>query len=216
MEKKPTIYVDNRENSVIVEQLVELGAEIKEKQLDIGDYILSDRVGVERKQIKDFLTSIMDGRIFDQAARLKAAYTRPVFIIEGPQELLFIETTNPNIVRGALAAIAIDFGIPILWSINQKETACLLYWIAFREQIAEKREPTIRHTKKILPLAKAQEFLIAGLPGISTLRARMLLKKFGTPRKIFAAKEKQLLKIPGFGQKRVKIIKEILDSKYSG
>ncbi len=213
---KPVIYVDNREDGALIEELGRLGAEIELKQLDVGDYVASDRVGIERKQIRDFIISVMNGRIFDQMNRLKQAYQRPILIIEGSPELLWFERVHPNTIRGALAAIAIDFGIPILWSLNYRESAGLIYWIAHREQIAEKREPAVRPGKKVSSLARAQEYLIAGLPGISTVRARALLRKFKTPRRVFAAKEGQLLKLPGFGQKRVRMIKEILDSEYTG
>jgi len=216
MEKtgKPIIYMDNRENGILLEQLQKLGADIKQKQLDVGDYILSDRVGIERKQIRDFIVSVINGRIFDQLSRLKNTYQKPVLVIEGNPELLWLENVHPNTIRGALASIAVDFGIPILWSLSQKETAGLIYWIAYREQIAEKREPAVRPAKKFSSMNRTQEYLIAGLPGISTVRARQLLKKFKTPRKVFAAKEKNLQKVPGIGEKMTKAVKEILDSEY--
>ncbi len=57
--------MDTREfNSNVVKELSRKGLVVESQQLDIGDYILSDRLAVERKEVKDFLQSLMDGRLF--------------------------------------------------------------------------------------------------------------------------------------------------------
>ncbi|MEA3254774.1 MAG: helicase-related protein, partial [Candidatus Altiarchaeota archaeon] len=61
------IFVDVREkNSKVLKILCEK-ADIDMRQLDVGDFILSDRVCVERKTVEDFLSSIIDKRLFSQA-----------------------------------------------------------------------------------------------------------------------------------------------------
>ena len=52
-ENKIIIFVDNREfNSKVVKELARLDCIVKPKQLEVGDYILSDRVCIERKSSK--------------------------------------------------------------------------------------------------------------------------------------------------------------------
>lgn len=206
------IFVDNRESqSSVLRELKRKDILILEQQLEIGDYICSDRVGIERKRISDFLASIKDQRLFRQMDGLAKCFERPLLILEGNPELLFLERNiHPNVIRGVLASIAIDYKIPIIWTQNSEETAKQIFWIAYREQVKEKREVQIRSNKKASSLREEQEYLIAGLPGISTTRARQLLKKFKTPEKVFAASEKRLLKMEGFGEKRVRRIKDVL------
>ena len=52
-EEKVTILVDDRENPIIAEELIRLGAEVKVKRLDVGDFICSQRVCVEYKKAKE-------------------------------------------------------------------------------------------------------------------------------------------------------------------
>jgi len=211
---KPVIIVDTRE-AEILRNLKESPAILEEKQLEVGDFILSERVGVERKRISDFLQSIIDQRIFHQLENLASSYERPLLILEGNPETLFLERNiHENTIRGVLASIAIDYKIPIIWTQNSKETAAQLFWIANREQVLEKKELAIRSSKKAFSLQKQQEYLVAGLPGINSKRARKLLEKFKTPEKVFRATEKQLMAIDGFGEKMTKRMKDILKQPY--
>ena len=106
---KPTIYVDKREKSV--PGFLKKEAILAFSQLDIADYVLSENVGVERKTADDFLTSLMDGRLFDQMSRLKEAYTRPLLILEGDPN--YLGRVHENAIRGALSFIMLDMGIPV-------------------------------------------------------------------------------------------------------
>ena len=214
--RKVIVFVDNRElNSSVTEHMRDFDAEIVPKQLEVADYICSDRVACERKTLRDFLSSIFNQRIFKQLKELNDSYERPVLILEGNPELLFLENrTNPNVIRGVLGSIAVDYKIPIIWTHNPRETAAQVFWIANREQVLEKREIQIRSKRRAPSLAHQQEFLVAGLPGISNTRARTLLKKFKTPEKVFTAKEKRLLKLEGFGKKRIDNMRRLLTEEY--
>ncbi|MBI4021134.1 MAG: hypothetical protein HY369_02740 [Candidatus Aenigmarchaeota archaeon] len=211
MDAKPVIIVDHRERDV----LASLDAVIEQKQLPVGDFVLSDRVGVERKSVQDFLQSIIDQRIFGQMETLAATFERPLLIVEGPPAGLFNGGIHANAVRGVLASIAIDYKIPIIWTQSTQETARQLEWIARREQLLEKGPPQVRGGRKPQTVAQMQEFLLAGLPGISGTRAKKLLAEFRTPERIFRATEKRLLKVDGFGEKMVKKMKDVLTQEYA-
>jgi ERCC4-type nuclease len=207
--KKPKIivYVDKREPAV-AQELSNFECEVELKHLVIGDFILSDRVAVERKTAQDFISSVIDQRLFKQLNELKQNFEKPVLLIEGNN--IEREGINQNVIRGALASIALDYSIPIIWTRDVNETAGMLYWIARREQLDEKRTVSIRGKKKGRNLKESQEFLVAGLPGISTVRAREILKHFGSPMKFFIAKEDELKKVKKVGPKTIKNIKKIL------
>ena len=52
------IIVDHREyRSNVVKNLVVKGVSVEPQQLDVGDYVLSSRIGVERKEVDDYLES---------------------------------------------------------------------------------------------------------------------------------------------------------------
>lgn len=214
--EKPLIFVDNRElNSKVYEYLNRHDAIIKTKNLNVADYICSERVAVEKKTVKDFIASLFDQRIFHQLKNLSESYERPILFIEGNPELLFAESnTNPNVIRGALASIAVDSKIPIIWTQNARETAAFLYWIAYREQVKEKIRLSIRSAKKPKNLDEHQEYLVAGLPNINSKLSRTLLKHFKTPKKLFSASVEELKKVDGIGDKKAEKIYELVNKKY--
>ena len=65
-----TIYADVHESRV-VDFLKEYDANIVVRTLPVGDFVVSERLVVERKTRKDFENSILDGRVFVQAKNMK-------------------------------------------------------------------------------------------------------------------------------------------------
>ncbi|ALM75140.1 DEAD/DEAH box helicase [Thermococcus barophilus] len=214
--KKPkgiVIYVDSRElKSQVPKYLKELEAHIEVKTLDVGDYIVSEDVAVERKSANDFIQSIIDGRLFDQVKRLTEAYARPVIIIEG--QLYGVRNVHPNAIRGALAAVTIDWGVPILFSTDAKETAQFIYLIAKREQEERKKEVAVRSEKKALTLADRQRLIVEGLPYVSATLAKRLLRHFGSVERVFTAKENELMEVEGIGEKIAREIRRVITAPY--
>lgn len=169
-----------------------------EQHLSTGDYLLSERVGVERKTAFDFVTAIIQKRFYLQLRRLKAAYAHPVYVIEGRQ-LYGLRNVHPNFIRGALATLAVDYGIPTLFTLGPEDTAELLFLIARREQRDETLSPTgqvmealPRGYKKALDLRGRQLQVLEALPLVGRVRAEHLLDHFGTIERLTAATEKEL------------------------
>lgn len=208
------IIVDHREvPSGITEELMQLGVEVEARQLKVGDFILSDRVGVERKTVQDFLQSIVDKRLLSQARQLSKTFECPVLILEG-EDLYSRRAIHPNAIRGALAAIAVEFSIPILPTVDEIETAELLVAIARREQVEESREVAIRGEPKGLTLPKRQRFVVEGLPGVSAVLAKRLLGHFKSVERVMCASEEELQRVRGIGKKKASDIRRVLDSEY--
>jgi Fanconi anemia group M protein len=147
---------------------------------------------------------------------LSRSFECPLLILEGNPETLFLERNiHENTIRGVLSSIAIDYKVPKIWTQNSRETADQLVWIAKREQFLGKRGIQVRPSRKAPALKDQQEFLVAGLPGINSKRAKKLLRHFKTPEKVFRATEKQLDSVDGFGEKTIKRMKEILKGQYT-
>ena len=213
-EKKPIIYADKREVNSRILNILRDRCDLKEKQLAVADYLLSRHVAVERKTTSDFLSSIVDGRLFKQMNELKQNFRTPLLILEGNGLFNGERKIHPNAIRGALASISLDYGVPIMRTENNLETAEMLLAIAKREQFKTKKSFNVRGTKKAKSMNHRQEFLVSGLPQINTQTARKLLKHFGSPEKIFTASLEDLTNIEGVGTKTAKRLRLVLAKKY--
>ena len=215
-EKRYEIIVDSRElASTVARELLELGIVSKPRTLDVGDYILSDRVVVERKTTEDFLQSIIDKRLMEQVIRLKKSYPRPIMIVEG-EGLYSKRSIHPNAIRGALASLVLDFGIPILFSQDEKETASFLNALLKREREERKGEIQIRGEKKAMSFKDQQEYLVAGLPNVNITIAKRLLREFRSVQGVFDASAEDLEKVHGIGRKKADEIRKVLTIIYDG
>jgi Fanconi anemia group M protein len=205
------IFVDSRENN-IEEYFKQYGCEVQKKMLLCADFLVSDRVCIERKTVNDFIKSITDKRLFQQLKRMKEDFEKPILIIEGKESLY--GSLQPNIIRGALSSITVDLGVPIIWTRDIADTAGIIYWMARREQIMEKRDNVLRNKKVPSTMAEKQEYLISSMPDISIVRAKALLEHFKTPEALFNASEEELRKVKGIGKKIAKNIRKVIEKKY--
>ena len=213
-ETKIKIIVDNRESrSTIMRYLSNQNISIENQQLDVGDYVLSSRIGVERKNVDDFLSSLLEGKLFMQLRRLRSAYSRPILIIEG-EELLTKRNISHNAIFGCFVSIIVDFGIPIITTKSPHETADFLKAIAKREQRDENKTVSIRGGKWSMSPIEQQQFIIEGLPNISSVLAQRLLQHFGSVRAIANASEEELCNVYGIGKNIASEIVKIFNLEY--
>ncbi len=216
--KELEIIVDDRERNFELLNKLEKVFNIKRERLDVGDFIISDRIVVERKTLEDFLASLLDKRIFEQIEKLKASYEKPILIIEGSTDLndLFnLRDIHPNAIRGLLISIIVDHNIPIIFVKDEEEFVNLLEILARREQIKENRKPKVKIVKKIKTIKDAQELLISSIPGINTQLAVNLLLYFKRPKEIANASIEELKKVPLIGEEKAKKIFEVFNTTYN-
>jgi len=205
------IFVDHRESSDVIEHFSEYDCKVIEQQLSVGDYLCSDRVCIERKTADDFVSSIIDGRLFQQLEELKDNFTKSILVIEGNN---FRESMNENAIKAALASIILDFEIPIIMTKDGEDTAKTIYWLAKREQIESQKPIGIKGKKKPKDIKKLQEHIISGLPGVSTKISKRILEEFKTIRKFTNATEEQLIKVDGIGKTLAKKLNKLMNEKY--
>ncbi|MEM7821336.1 MAG: ERCC4 domain-containing protein [Candidatus Aenigmatarchaeota archaeon] len=206
---KVFIISDFREEEVI-ENFKKLGVAVNKQSLEIGDFVVSKQVVIERKTHNDFVSSIIDGRIFEQAYSMRKNFEKPILIVEGYST----REINENALMGAIATLLIDFNISILYTKNPLDTAKTIYWIAKKEQAEKKEEIGIRVGKKPKDIRKMQEFIVCSIPGVSTILGRRLLENFGSVYRIFTASEEELQKVKGIGKSLASKIKKILTANY--
>ncbi|MFW9925925.1 MAG: ERCC4 domain-containing protein, partial [Candidatus Thorarchaeota archaeon] len=195
------MIVDSRElPTAVARELTRLDVKISGESLEIGDYVASEEVAIERKESNDFIQSLIDGRLFSQLNALRTTYRRPVLIIEGEQ-LIGLRAVNPASIYGALASIAIRIQVPIIWTRNSEETANVLYRIAHMEQVESSKPLRTRSGDAKGSDAEALEYILSGFPGVDTVTSRAILSEFGTLESIFSAEFKDLQKVKGVGPK---------------
>ena len=208
-EGKIVVVCDYRERETI-ELLEKIGAVVNKRNLEVGDFVCSQRIVIEKKTHSDFISSIIDGRIFEQAKNMKSNFERPVILIEGYST----REINENALKAAIASLIVDYGISLINTKNPVDTAKTIYWIAKKEQEEMKHEVAFKVGKKPEDSKKLKEFIISGIPGVSTVLSKRLLEYFGSVEKIFVASEKELKAVNGIGEKLAKKIKKILTEKY--
>ena len=206
------IIIDERERkSGIPKLLKDIGVNVEIKTLPIGDYIVSHETVVERKSINDLISSIFDGRLFDQCNRLKDHFQFPIILLEGDVDEIESITENPLVFYGALSTIAIDYKIPIIPTPNASHTAKLLVSLSSRKESI--KGPLLKKIKKSNDVQKQQLSVLCSLPGVGEKIAIRMLEKFESPLKVLSASTKDLAKIPGLGELRAKKIKKMLERK---
>lgn len=207
---KTLVVCDYREREV-ARQLRVAGAVVNKTNLDLADFVCSDRVAIERKTHSDFVSSIIDGRVFEQARMLKREYEKPIIIIEGYSNARI----KPNALKAAIASLLINFGIPLVATKNPADTARTIYWIARKEQHSKGgHDVAIKVGKKPKNVKRLQEQIVSSLPGVSAVLSKRLLQHFGTVEKIFAAEEDELRKVKGIGKKLAKRINDVVTKSY--
>ncbi|MDO8123023.1 MAG: DEAD/DEAH box helicase [Candidatus Hermodarchaeota archaeon] len=213
-ENQVKIVVDNRElRSSITKALKELEVQLEVETLEVGDYILSDRVAVEAKTSDDFAQSIIDRRLFTQLSTLKENFAIPLLLITGAS-LYGSSAINPAAVRGALSSSIVDFNVPVVNVKDPKEAAALLFTIARREQTEYKRPIGLRGKKPVLSMAALQEYIVASLPGVNTTLSKRLLTQFGNISALIQASAEELAEVHGIGKAKAQKIREALDTTY--
>jgi Fanconi anemia group M protein len=215
------VVVDQRElDATIARDLsTRNGVEVRLETLDVGDYVLSDRVVAERKTVEDFLDSLLgseDRSVFEQVGDAARHYSRPVVIVEGEGDLYGKRDVHPNAIRGALASLAVDFGASVLRTRDETDTADFLEVVAEREQARDDREVRVHGEKAQKTLAEQQEYVVSSIADIGPVTARSLLDEFGSVEAVMTASEDELKDAEGVGDVTASRIRDVVGSEYEG
>jgi ERCC4-type nuclease len=212
------VVVDQRElDSNIARELSKRdGVETRLETLAVGDYVLSDRVAVERKSHGDFMDTLLGGdrSLFEQAKDLTRHYTRPVLLLEGDGDLYAERNVHPNAIRAALASLAVDWGVSVVHTRSEDDTAEMVETIAEREQTVSDREVSAHGEKAAKTLGEQQEYVVSSIADIGPVTARSLLEEFGSVEAVMTASEDDLTEADGVGGVTAERIREVVGAAY--
>jgi Fanconi anemia group M protein len=207
------LVIDSNEPEDIAEKLRGLGVEFEVKKIAPGDYVLGP-IGIERKTLTDFFSSMVNKRLFEQVQRLREAYPQPLLILEG--DLAEISTfRHPQSILGALLALETTERVPVLTTADKDQTALLLS-VLWKKQDKAAAEYGIRHKPRGLTLEQRQRFLIEGLPSVGETLSRNLLEHFGSVQAVFNASEEELKKVEKIGDVKAAEIVRLVRANYAG
>ena len=133
---RPTVIIDMREfnggNNALPPALHKKGVRIIPVTLEVGDYILSPEICIERKAIPDLHSSLASGRLFSQAESMCKHYKTPILLIEFHPEKQFSLVSQRDIsdsiesksVISRLSLLILHFPrLRIIWSRSPHATA---------------------------------------------------------------------------------------------
>ena len=160
----PRIVVDVREFRSSLPSLLHGRSNIVVPcMLTVADYVLTPHICIERKSVRDLISSFKNGRLFNQAESMLQHYKYPMLLIEFDQNRSFtldtfgtdhttssLKAENPSDLQSKIALLTLAFPrLKIIWSSSPYQTAEI-----FDELKKQQEEPD--------PIKAVQVGLIAG------------------------------------------------------
>ena len=222
---KIVITTDERHGR-IRKALVNMGVEIVREKLDAGDYEVCGEPYflVERKSIRDLMSSTKSGRLWEQLRKLKEIEERengnciPVVLIEeSPARVVKVRKGrrgwNPQSVIGVMHSIQFDWHIPYIYAPSWWWSALSLVGLAkFTEESDKVRK--VRLGKKPKDMNEAVLYITEGFPFVGPVSGRKLLEEFHNVRGIANASIADLLRV--LNEKQANFMWRILRHEYKG
>ncbi|MCF8231526.1 MAG: hypothetical protein K9J27_04995 [Bacteroidales bacterium] len=215
------LKIDFRERSSGIPEIIENSLypfEYKIIHLPVGDYLLENKILIERKTLTDFITSVKTGRIFDQAYRLVNTGKPCLLILEGRKEEITGSKMKREAMQGCLVHLHVFTGLPMIRSKDTEETVQLFYYIA--NQYKKSQIPQFKtygipsRSLKLHPSRKEKIIILQSFPGIGPQKAINLLEFFGSVEKVISAEVSELSKVRGIGEKLAEQIYTLTHSAF--
>lgn len=210
------VVADEREKaSGVPEELGKLNVRVYYSMLKVADYVLNPEIAVERKSLRDLVSSVYDSRLFYQAARLSASYAKPYLLVEGDPNEVSKLTKNTMAYYGAIAYVTLAYGLRMMYTADPAQTAMAIAGLLSHARAKPLDSLPLETPPKSKSVPQQQVYLVSSLPGVGKRLAERLLTKYGTPRRVMSLTAGELAMTQGIGWKRAERVKEALDAKYS-
>ncbi len=205
-----SVIIDSREPDWYKKNKFD-GVPVMVQTLDAGDYwVATDDnkiLVIERKSPDDFVESVIDGRLFAQAAKMQALAESgywPYIIITGQIQRMsdgncFTGRERKfswNAIQGAKLSMQ-ELGVFVYECNSNSDFENAVKRIAERSR----EEDKLTAPKRKARLANKQVEVLSGLPGVSIEKAELILKYCGTAAWALTAltNDVETFKIPGVG-----------------
>lgn len=208
------VIVDLREFRSDLPSLIHRrGISVQPVTIEVGDYILTPDICVERKSLNDLVGSLNSGRLYNQAQSMSRYYKRPVLLIEFSQNQPFSlqgkygvsgDVSSQSFVSKLLLLTMHFPRLRILWCQTPYATAEIFDILKHG-----KEEPSISEAQAITEKEQqdsggvAQKYnpapydFLLHLPGVNLKNQAMLCRRFANLAEMFEASEEQLASAMG-------------------
>jgi DNA excision repair protein ERCC-4 len=182
--------------------------DVRMVRLAAGDYLIDNDVLIERKAVADFAMSLIDGRLFPQAARLARSHHRSLLLIEGPTPAT-VPDVHPNALDGALVSLAAMWRLPVLHSLDAEHSLRIPQFLADQAGMPQ-QQVLRRYDRKPKRLASRRLYVLQGLPGVGPALAHRMLDQFGSVERVVTADAATLAEVRRLGPKKAARIRELV------
>ncbi|NWQ63050.1 XPF endonuclease, partial [Neopipo cinnamomea] len=207
-----TIIVDMREfRSELPSLIHRRGIDIEPVTLEVGDYILTPDICVERKSISDLIGSLNNGRLYSQCISMCRYYKRPVLLIEFDPNKSFSliprgslqQEISSNDITSKLTLLTLHFPkLRILWCPSPHATAELFEELkqnhpqpdAETAMAVSADSETLPESDKYNP--GPQDFLLK-MPGVNAKNCRALMNHVRSIAELVTLSKDELARILG-------------------
>lgn len=210
---KQQVIVDMREfRSELPSLIHRRGIDIEPVTIDVGDYILTPDICVERKSISDLIGSLNSGRLYQQALSMSRFYKRPMLLIEFDANKPFSLQIKANLsndvsaqdVTTKLAMLTMHFPkLRLLWCPSPYASAELFEELKVgRPQPSAEVALTVKGSGSAMPewndkYSHGPQDFVLRLPGITSKNFHSLLNKFTDLHEVSQASEEELAQALG-------------------
>ncbi|THU57607.1 hypothetical protein C4D60_Mb03t05300 [Musa balbisiana] len=226
------VIVDMREFMSSLPNVLHLkGMHVIPVTLEVGDYILSPQICVERKSIADLFQSFASGRLYHQVETMSRYYRMPVLLIEFSQDKSFSfqsasdigDDVSPTSIISKLSLLVLHFPrLRLVWSRNVHATAEIFSSLkqnqdepdeskAIRVGVPSEDGVVENDVRAENYNTSAIEFL-RRLPGVTDANYRALMDGCKNLAELALLPIERLTELMG-GQKAARMLKEFLDAK---
>jgi len=207
------IKVDFRESDKTIRTLEQLiGKQVAVTRLEIGD-IATDKVLIEHKTVSDLVSSLIDGRLYYQAARLAKDPRATWMLVDGTMEeceRMIKKPINWKMVIGALTSISVRYGISIIWLENLRPLMYIAWKICEKVEEGKLGLPKFKRYVRKPTYIHPKVWLLMRALNLPYPVAKNLLETFKSPKAVFNATEEQLRRVSGIGKIRAKKIAQLV------
>ena len=183
------------------------GLEIQPHTIEIGDYILSPDVCVERKSIQDLISSFSDGRLYYQAEAMCKHFLHPILLLEfDPSKAFSLQTyvdfraePSANDLSSKLVLLCLHFPkLRIIWSCSPYATADI-----FMDLKKDADNPSIQLLESMQQLEADEEFdssakeILMRIPGVTVENHCKIMNKFRNLKELFSCELDELSNLIG-------------------
>jgi DNA excision repair protein ERCC-4 len=215
----PRVVVDIREfRSSLAWLLYSQNIQVVPVTLTVGDYIISPKICVERKSIRDLTGSLRDGRLYDQCEAMFRHYELPTLLIEFEESKSFslepfsdtpggsasaeTEKSLQESIQRKLAVLLLSFPkLKVIWSSSPHQSAAI-----FADLKSNQEEPDpelcasyglISRDEEVKVYNDAAIDMLRAIPGVNHKNYAALINDVPNIKSLCSMSEEAIAKIIG-------------------